>query len=249
MNINSEEFTKLAYSARRNISFFPENWGKAFCEWTREELADDLKHLQDTTGSVGNYETKYMERAVAYLHAVSRCVSPMIVGPANFPVRRSEKAMDSEHRHWVEWQEWRNRYISRATRIPTPSPEAELDIAMIELERAREYHLDLKEHPEKRKSSLSLTNARARVKDLECKIIIMKRRIECKENWKPIEFDGGKIDIENDRVIIKHDERPSQDTINAIKRRGFHWSGRFQCWCRKHTQQAIIDAKRLVGVN
>ena len=73
----------------------------------------------------------------------------------------------------------------------------------------------------------------------------MKNRIETKETFEKIEFDGGYIDIENDRVIIKHEEKPDRAVIEKIKARGFRWSRNYSCWCRKHTAMALRDAKEV----
>ena len=54
------------------------------------------------------------------------------------------------------------------------------------------------------------------------------------------------IYIENDRVVISHDEKPSRDIIDAIKKNGFRWSPKFGNWCRKHTGNARRDAKYLL---
>lgn len=93
-----------------------------------------------------------------------------------------------------------------------------------------------------------LTNSNAKIKSLKDKVEIMKKRIERKESFEPINFDGGYIDIQADRVIIKHDEKPSHTVINELKRRGFRWSGQYASWSRKHTGNAIYDAKKICGV-
>lgn len=93
-----------------------------------------------------------------------------------------------------------------------------------------------------------LTNSNAKIKSLKDKVEIMKKRIERKESFEPINFDGGSIDIEADRVVIRHGKKPDNAVIDALKARGFRWSGRHVCWCRKHTGQALIDAKRICGV-
>lgn len=96
--------------------------------------------------------------------------------------------------------------------------------------------------------SYALTNNNAKIKSRREKIMIMKNRIKTRDEFQDIEFDGGCISIENDRVIIKHDEKPDREVIDKIKARGFRWSRKFSCWSRKHTAQAIYDAKLIVGV-
>lgn len=92
-----------------------------------------------------------------------------------------------------------------------------------------------------------LTSINNKIKARRQKIEIMKVRIERKETFKPIEFNGGSIYIENDRVIIDHDSKPEKEIIQAIKSNGFRWSPKFKNWCRKHTGNAIRDAEYLLN--
>lgn len=94
----------------------------------------------------------------------------------------------------------------------------------------------------------SLTNSNAKIKNAREKLEIMKSRIERKAVWNVINFEGGMIDIKSDRVIIKHDEKPEADIIMKLKSMGFRWSRNYNCWVRKHTARAIIDAKEICGV-
>jgi hypothetical protein len=96
--------------------------------------------------------------------------------------------------------------------------------------------------------SFELRSSNSWLKRLEEKVLTMKARILAKQSWEPIPFDGGEIDIQADRVIITHDEKPSRDIIDSMKKRGFRWSSRYQTWSRKHTAQAIIDAKSICGI-
>lgn len=95
--------------------------------------------------------------------------------------------------------------------------------------------------------SFTLINHNALVKRLEEKVLTMKARIQRKETFKPIAFDGGSINIENDRVVIYHDSKPPRETIEALKTHGFRWSPHWSCWCRKHTANALRDAKMVCG--
>ena len=97
-------------------------------------------------------------------------------------------------------------------------------------------------------ASYSLTNSNARIKNLEQKVLIMKNRIQRRDSFEKIEFSGGCIDIENDRVVIRHDEKPPREVIESLKSHGFRWSSHWKCWCRKHTGNALRDAKSVCGV-
>ena len=65
-----------------------------------------------------------------------------------------------------------------------------------------------------------------------------------------VEFDGGTIEVNNDlnRVIIRHDEKPDDYTISALKANGFHWSREEQAWMRLKTLNAIYAAKNICGI-
>lgn len=93
-------------------------------------------------------------------------------------------------------------------------------------------------------ASFQLTNNNAKIKARQQKVDTMRARIEAKESFKDIVFDGGKITIdEDDRVKVYHDEKPEYEIIQALKKRGFRWSCYWGCWSRKHTAQAIEDAR------
>ena len=208
--------------------------------------------MQKETGGTGNYEEKFISHVLTWADRKARCMSSMITGPANFPIARNAKANRSADNAWEEFTKWRTRYIKRATAIPTPSPEEDLDNAVKKLDRQIEAHqlmkdvnrvfrtksLSLEEKFTKLKTDLecsdklindlrnpasyfggkevygfesfSLTNSNARIKATKEKILTMKARIQRKATWEPIPFTGGSIDIQSDRVVIFHDEKPDQ---------------------------------------
>jgi hypothetical protein len=92
----------------------------------------------------------------------------------------------------------------------------------------------------------TLTYLNRRIKERQSKLETMRARIERKATFEPIQFEGGSITIEEDRVMIKHDAKPSREVIDAIKARGFRWSPNFTAWVRKHTAQAIYDAQNII---
>jgi hypothetical protein len=268
--------------AAAGMSFSPEVRAEGRVREFSAELEADLSELGD---KAGNYAQKYAEHLRRWAARSARCMSPMITGPANFPAEANRKRMESAQRAWEEFQAWRERYIKRANRVPTKTPEEEIDDAVIRLEKERNAHTLMVEvnkihrrkvsDEEKRKAfaeemalsdklvdklmvpdymgrlgfaSYALTNSNARIKSLEEKVLIMRKRIERRDDFEPIAFPGGTIDIKYDRVVIKHDEKPGPEAITAIKARGFHWSPKGLCWCRKHTANALRDAKALCGV-
>lgn len=273
----------LCYRAHAHTSFRPEKRAEYYVKAYSEMLEEDLKKLGENTG---NYEAKFIERFSDWMHAKSRCISSMITGPANFPVRRAQKANRAEENKYQDFMYWREKYFKAVNRVPTKSPEDEIVHAEKKLKNAIQLQDWLKEfNKEIRKSKLNtaqddfprlvdylrekeysaqeiktfvewrggkwkipqffLTNNNATIKRLESKLKTMEARIERKNNWEDINFNGGYVTIEDDRVKIYHDEKPEREIIQEIKKSGFRWSPNWKCWCRKHTGNAIWVMKQL----
>lgn len=235
----------------RNISFYGEKRGAQEFAYYTELLASDLTELGENTG---NYEAKFIDKVMTIFHRQSNCASAFICGPANFNNGRNQKRWDSRDKALSDFDHWRTKYFKAVNRVRTLSPEAEIDVAIarleyLETEKAKpkkynhEYMLNTNETPDDQCRVYSVTT---KIREAKKKIEVMKNRIESKNNFKPILFKGGSIYIENDRVIINHDERPERDIIQAIKKNGFRWSPKMGNWCRKHTRNAIYDAAYLV---
>ena len=264
------------------MSFDPERRRDQILKELGEELREDLKDLGD---NAGNYKEKYINHARTWLGRKSRCISVMITGPANFPVRRNQRALDSEDNTWKSFRAWRIHFAKVANRLHFPSPEDDIEAAIKKVDRLMisqekmkgankilrnknitagekvEALIEIGFEEERAQqllvpdcmgtigfASYSLTNNNAKIKAAKGKIELLKRRIEVKATFEPLSFPGGVIDIENDRVIIRHEEKPECDVIDKIKHRGFHWSRNYGNWSRKHTAQALYDAKEIVGL-
>lgn len=275
-----DDLKEIAYRAYSNTSFTPEKRAAQILKELKEELTEDLKALGE---NAGNYEAKYIGYARSWLEKKSRCLSAMITGPSNFPVKKNRKANDAEAKGWENFRRWREKYFKAVNRVSNLSPEDDMEAAIKKvdaliirqqimksvnkivrnkkltddqkIEAITEYGLS---EETARKTiepdfagrigfpSYALTNNNAKIKAAKEKILIMKNRIATKESFEPIKFDGGSIEIENDRVCIYHDEKPERETIESIKAKGFHWSKNYGSWSRKHTARALQDAKELV---
>lgn len=257
-------------------SFSPEKRGEADYQYYMELLGNDLKTLMDAQGSTGNYAEKFQAKVMAIYARQARCASPMITGPANFNNRRNGKAWDSRDNAVKEFEHWRNKYIKAVTRERTLSPEAEIDKTVEELERMEVKHdfykamnklktIEAKkafalEHDELKIfeywndsrfsgqiPSFHLTNHNNKIKERKKKLEVMRSRIEVKASFEPIVFKGGTIDISNDRVVIKHDDKPSREVIDVLKSNGFRYSPKTVSWVRKHTANALYAAQSIVS--
>lgn len=254
-------------------SFTPEKRGESDFKYYSELLAEDLAALGDNQG---NYEEKFIDKVMTIFHRQSRCASPMITGPANFNNRRNGKAWSSRDNAVSEFTHWRDKYFKAVNRERTLSPEEEIDKTVEEIERLevrrdaykaanklktredREKYLEENyQFGEKEKSYFDFLNAdkfpkfcidslTTKIRERNKKLEVMRIRIERKETFQKIEFDGGYVDIENDRVVIKHHEKPSREVIDAIKSYGFRYSPKTVSWVRKHTGNAIYDLKLLL---
>lgn len=278
-----EDLYELCYRAHTWSSFSPDKRAVQYVRDYSSMLQDDLDELGENQG---NYKEKFISKFSSWMSSKSNCASSMITGPANFNVRRNEKALNTEHNKNVEFYNWRERYFKAVKRVPMPTPEDELDNALIELDEVSNLQMMYKElNSAFRKGkmnileavdfmekegypselikdvrlnakngygvgfpSCTLTNNNAKIKRLTSKILTMKSRIETKLDFEDFKFEGGYYTVKDDRVKIFHEEKPSKEVIQELKSNGFRWSPNWKCWCRKHTQNALVITSRLTFI-
>lgn len=259
----------LMIQAYNWTSFSPEKRGENDYTYYNELLKSDMEALGENQG---NYRRKFIAKVMLIVHRQARCASPMITGPANFNNRKNGKAWDSRDRALADFEHWRTKYFKLVNRVRTLSPEAEIDKTLEELERLEarkvvfKYADKLKTKEEKivyleeqgqlsnrakgwikNGWCLSSTNLTTKIRERKKKLEIMKVRIDRKESFEKIIFNGGYVDIENDRVIIKHDTKPNREELDLLKKFGFRYSPKSVSWLRKHTGNAIADAKQFLA--
>jgi len=269
---------ELCYRAHSNTSFSPERRANSYVSEYSEMLEKDLNALGTKQG---NYKEKFISKFSDWMSAKGRCISSMITGGSNFPVRRAQKANDSERNKCDSFYHWREKYFKAVNRVPTKSPEDDKEAAERKLEKLVNNQLEWKAiNAAIRKSKLTnesellnhlialdfspnniklidyrggkfkipsfyLTNNNATIKNTKDKIKAMEVRIERKMTWEDIMFEGGYVTIEDDRLKIFHDEKPTREVIQEIKSNGYRWSPNWVCWCRKHTGNAVFGLKHL----
>lgn len=239
---------QVMISSFNNISHYPEKRGEQDFLYYQSTLEEDLKLLGDNKG---NYEQKFIARVMMIYYRQARCASSFITGPANFPVNRNQKNWDSRDRAQADFDYWRSKYFKAVNRVRTLSPEEEIEKAVARLQflenekaKPKKYTHNIPSGEED--SYCSVYNVTLKIRETRQKIEVMKARIERKETFEPVKIDGGSIYIENDRFIVKHDEKPSREVIDVIKKHGFRYAPSFQCWCRKNTGNAAFAVKQLV---
>lgn len=120
-----KDLYQLAYRAHSGTSFSPEKRADSIVNGYSEELESDLVKIPE--GERERYIQNYRKYLSNWLSAKSRCISPMITGPANFPVRRNEKANNSERKRGEEFFAWRERALHAIEKQRLASrPESEI---------------------------------------------------------------------------------------------------------------------------
>ncbi|WP_026632736.1 hypothetical protein [Dyadobacter alkalitolerans] len=133
----------LCYRAHSFISFDPERRAVSYVRDYSQMLADDLAELGDSTG---NYKEKFIQKFTAWMSAKSNCMSSMITGPSNFPVKKAQKANNIEHARYEEFMHWRDKYfnaVNRKPRLPFSTDLEEAERKLVELEAYQETVKDL----------------------------------------------------------------------------------------------------------
>jgi hypothetical protein len=253
-------------------SFSPEKRGESDFNYYTELLQNDLKELGENQG---NYKEKFIDKVMTIFARQSRCASPMIAGPANFNFRRNSKLWQSRDNALQEFDHWRTKYFKSVNRVRTLSPEAEIDYTLEQIERLEarreaykqanklktlEERIDyLKEHykfTDREESYLTygggkfprfcINSITTKIRERTKKLEVMRNRIETKESFKPIEFNGGKAIIDNDRLVLLFNDIPAKEVREVVKSHGFKYSPKTQTWVRKHTENAIYSLQKYV---
>lgn len=118
------ELKELAYRAHSGTSFSPERRAEQFVNEFSDDLTNFLESIPEDSHTWAT--EKYVSLLRNWLHAKSRCVSSMIAGPANFPVRRMQKYNNWERGHYDVFSEWRKNTIKRLNRKEKPTLDQEL---------------------------------------------------------------------------------------------------------------------------
>ena len=122
-NINDLDFKTLE-RAHNNTSFSPDLRARQQQnDYVREidsfsnrlmNFAETPEQKEQALKEIDRYKEGYKSKVMALMGAKSRTLSPMITGPAKFPTKRNEKAMDVEHKRLTELLEYRKKAENKA---------------------------------------------------------------------------------------------------------------------------------------
>lgn len=144
-----DRFKNQAIAAHNWTSFSPEKRGESMVNEFSAELSGDIAELEAagiSAESIIDYQARYERYFSSYLGAKGRCMSSMITGPSNFPVRRAEKANRSEQNHYNIFREWRIKAKKAIVRKAQPAKtfSSELERYKTELAKLQAYHATMK---------------------------------------------------------------------------------------------------------
>ena len=97
-------------------------------------------------------------------------------------------------------------------------------------------------------ASYQLSLNLAKIKDLRAKIARHEAMAE-KED-KVLEFEGFEVELDygEERLRIRHHEKPDAQTIQELKGNGFKWSPKNKAWQRQLTSNAVYAARRVLNL-
>ena len=161
-------------------------------------------------------------------------------------IKKIHRLMDKsfEEKEKSEYYEGRAENIRNPTAISSDDPEAieKLKEKLVILEKTR-ASIKAREH-----QGYELRNIGANIRTVKKRIEYLKSLSEIKDYEVTINDVTLRIDKEDNRVRIIHKEKPDQETIDKLKRKGFRWSPYNKAWQRQINNWSIHLAKEIVGV-
>lgn len=143
--------SQIAVSAFSGISFRAEKRGESIVNDYSDELDKDLIYITEqgaTPEELTTYKSKYESKLKSWLYSQSNCVSAMIAGPSNFPVRQMQKRNQWADNHFNKFREWRkkvlNSYDNRSKKAKIEEAGGELAIAKNKLVGMEQYQENMK---------------------------------------------------------------------------------------------------------
>jgi hypothetical protein len=223
--IEERYFLELAGRASSGMSFSPEKRAK-------REFLDYIETVEKFE-AMGVNTDKLNVLWCDKLHAQSRLFSPMISGPARFPVARMEK-----HHRWADAKV--SKLLEYIEKVLNPKIPREMirksDCDAVEKMIEKIAHLESEKirikalKPCDREHSFSLQYATNAVKEAKARLALIERNQSRDDNA----FEIGEIRVvqswNDNRVRLFFPGKPDEETRSSIKRNGFRWTPSLGCW-------------------
>lgn len=242
----------LAYRAYCNMSFSPDKRAESLCN----EFDAGIKALNDL-GVDAEKIAKYEKLFVVWLCSLSRCASPMITGPARFPVDRNRKAMESEEKRLCALLSYykhitspKAQYVDngiRSGKVDTSEKlQVEIDRLIAEQERMKAHNVEVRRTKQGELfKTFQLTNNLANIKRLQERL-----RSEAFLQNTSIDTIGKgftvKTNDELGRIQIVFDAKPNEKVREVLKKLAFKWAPSQNAWQRQTTLNAVAVTRNVV---
>lgn len=115
----------IAYRASQGISFTPEKRGEQWMDDCESSLRNYLAQIPEEMHET--FEQKYVQLYGQWLAAMSRCISPMITGPAKFPTKRANKLNGYADSALQRMTQWADKFVKRCNRQQRLTGWAEIE--------------------------------------------------------------------------------------------------------------------------
>ncbi len=241
--MNTHKHYETAKRAYSNTSFSPEKRAQSECDFFDEIMTEFEGNEQA--------QTKFEALFLASLAAKSRCISPMITGGANFPVKRNRKANESERKKSQAMFD----FIEKIRNLNKPSIEYfvksndanVIEKLQAELDAAKENHAKLKALPANERNWYELPYSLNKIKRIEERLTSITE-LKSRTNKEKM-FGDVKVvwNYEAMRLQLIFDGKPSSDIITKLKKAAFKWSPTNGAWQRQLTRNAEIAAGQVLN--
>ena len=286
IKLTESDFDRQAIeSAYRGTSFVPEkravdeiesriNWFNGHVDEFAALCSNDEQRAYLAEQLV-RFKEKYLGHARAISAAQGRCISTMIAGGSNFPVRRAEKANASHMKHINAMLDWQPRAIAAIKRgIEERKTPAQIEADYMDDVRKMVSHAYLREDFGRKNfygrfqtwakyaSNEMVRAALEYLKEYQVKYHDGKGFTPRHKIWQmvggsnaeqsedeTVEINGISV-VRNgsiDRVQIIFPGKPEPGVIAKLKAHGWRWSPRNGAWQRQNTDNAYRSAVEIVG--
>lgn len=264
MEIINEELARQGWNMGHMSDYKPGSATEEYRSYVNEaeKLAEECKKKTDPMyhAKIDRLLEVYREKIAECINARNKidtmCPSVLVVGAGNFPGRKKQRQIAAWERNDEAFQAAEKLLDKMSSTghggISADDPDAveKLKKKLAEREEMQEKMkyanvVARRKKEEKPYPAYALSNNSAEIRRLKKRI----EELENKPHYEGWKFNGGVVEIDEaeNRLRIRHDEKPAQEVLDNLKLNGFRWSPRNGAWQRQITPAAMRAARRIVG--